>query len=220
MARKTASKKRVVTSRKKPARKAAAVKKTAKKKPAPRKKPAAKSKTRAVKVKKAKAAPPRKAKAKTKTPSRAKSKAAAKAKTTTTARPKKPDGYVPSAEERYMSQRQKTYFRGVLKDMLTSIRVNSEKTIDTLKDDVAAIPDDNDRASKEAEFTLELRERERERRLKAKVDHAIKRLDSGEFGMCEECGEAIGIERLVARPVAVFCFECKQLQERREKTGT
>ena len=208
MARKTASKKRV-TSRKSPARKTAAVKKTAKKKPAPRKKPAAKTKTRAVKKTKPAAR-------KTKTTSRAKSKAAAKA----TTRPKKPDGYVPSAEERYMSQRQKTYFRGVLKDMLTSIRVNSEKTIDTLKDDVAAIPDDNDRASKEAEFTLELRERERERRLKAKVDHAIKRLDSGEFGMCEECGEAIGIERLVARPVAVFCFECKQLQERREKTGT
>ena len=209
MARKTASKKRVVASRKKPARKTAAVKKTAKKKPAARKKPAAKTKTRAVKKTKPAAR-------KTKTTSRAKSKAAAK----TTTRAKKPDGYVPSAEERYMSQRQKTYFRGVLKDMLTSIRVNSEKTIDTLKDDVAAIPDDNDRASKEAEFTLELRERERERRLKAKVDHAIKRLDNGEFGMCEECGEAIGIERLVARPVAVFCFECKQLQERREKTGT
>ena len=209
MARKTASKKRAAAGRKSPARKTAAVKKTAKKTPAAKKKPAAKSKTRAVKKTKPAAR-------KTKTTSRATSKAAAK----TTARPKKPDAYVPSAEERYMSQRQKTYFRGVLKDMLTSIRVNSEKTIDTLKDDVAAIPDDNDRASKEAEFTLELRERERERRLKAKVDHAIKRLENGEFGMCEECGEAIGIERLVARPVAVFCFECKQLQERREKTGT
>ena len=209
MARKTASKKRAPAGRKSPARKTAAVKKTAKKKSAAGKKPAAKTKTRAVKKTKPAAR-------KTKTTSRAKSKAAAK----TTARAKKPDGYVPSAEERYMSQRQKTYFRGVLKDMLTSIRVNSEKTIDTLKDDVAAIPDDNDRASKEAEFTLELRERERERRLKAKVDHAIKRLENGEFGLCEECGEAIGIERLVARPVAVFCFECKQLQERREKTGT
>lgn len=103
--------------------------------------------------------------------------------------------------------------------MLASIRINSEKTIDSLKDDVAAIPDDNDRASKEAEFTLELRERERERRLKQKIDHAMRRIDKGEFGLCEECGEPIGIERLVARPVAVYCFECKQLQERREKTG-
>ncbi len=118
-----------------------------------------------------------------------------------------------------MSQRQKRYFREVLKGILKSIRVNSEKTIDTLKDDVAALPDDNDRASKEAEFTLELRERERERRLKQKVEHAIKRIEDGEFGLCEECGEKIGIERLVARPVAVYCFECKQLQEHREKTG-
>ena len=118
-----------------------------------------------------------------------------------------------------MSSRQRRYFREVLKEMLTSIRVNSEKTIDSLKDDVAAIPDDNDRASKEAEFTLELRERERERRLKQKIDHAIRLLDKGEFGLCEECGEHIGIARLVARPVAIYCFECKQLQERREKTG-
>ena len=126
--------------------------------------------------------------------------------------------YVPNVNERYMSKKQYKYFQDIFNKMLADISASSEKTIVSLKDEISVISDDSDRASKESEFNLELRERERESRLEVKIDYALKRINEKTFGYCEECGSKIGIERLLARPVAVLCFECKNLQETQEKS--
>ncbi|MGU9951776.1 MAG: RNA polymerase-binding protein DksA [Gammaproteobacteria bacterium WSBS_2016_MAG_OTU1] len=125
--------------------------------------------------------------------------------------------YLPNSKEKYMSARQEKYFIEVLRQMLTQISITTEKTIDALRVGDAALPDENDRASKEADFVLELRERERESHLVQKIRHALQRLDTKEFGYCEECGDKIGLQRLLARPVATLCFDCKNLQEYKEK---
>ncbi|MGI9307203.1 MAG: RNA polymerase-binding protein DksA [Gammaproteobacteria bacterium] len=125
--------------------------------------------------------------------------------------------YTPSAKEKYMSPRQEQYFIEQLHNMLVQIGLTSDKTIDALRVSEAATPDENDRASKEADFALELRERERESHLVQKIRHALQRLENKEFGYCEECGDKIGLPRLLARPVATLCFECKSLQEYQEK---
>ena len=126
--------------------------------------------------------------------------------------------YKPNPKEKYMSAKQIKYFSEHLRQMLVHIGHTAEKTIDTLRVSDDPTPDENDRASKEADFALELRERERESYLVQKIRHALRRLDNGEFGYCEECGEKIGLDRLLARPVATLCFECKNLQEYQEKT--
>ena len=88
---------------------------------------------------------------------------------------KTPQNYIPHTGEKYMSLRQQKYFHEVFRKMLFSISASSEKTIDSLKDEISVIPDENDRASKEAEFTLELRERERESRLEQKINYVLKK---------------------------------------------
>jgi DnaK suppressor protein len=79
------------------------------------------------------------------------------------------------------------------------------------------LPDLNDRASQEAELNLEIRMRERERKLIVKMRETIERIDAGEYGICEECGEAIGVKRLLARPVTTLCIECKTREEKLQK---
>lgn len=128
--------------------------------------------------------------------------------------------YVPSENEKYMSKKQLGYFKNLFEGMRAKILRNNDRLVDAIKDDAQALPDENDRASKESEFTVELRERERERRLLAKVDSALKRVQSKNFGFCSECGDAIGLRRLLARPVATLCIECKNLQEAYEKSGS
>ena len=125
--------------------------------------------------------------------------------------------YIPNGKEKYMSPRQERYFVEHLREMLEQIGMTTDRTIDSLRVADAATPDENDRASKEADFALELRERERESYLVQKIRHALQRLDNKEFGYCEECGDKIGLQRLLARPVATLCFECKSLQEYQEK---
>jgi DnaK suppressor protein len=80
-------------------------------------------------------------------------------------------------------------------------------------------PDPTDRASLESDRALILRMRDRERKLLTKIDEAVKRLDSGSYGRCEECGDEIGLERLKARPVTTLCIACKSDQEARERPG-
>jgi DnaK suppressor protein len=80
-------------------------------------------------------------------------------------------------------------------------------------------PDPTDRASLESDRALILRMRDRERKLLAKIDEAVKRLDTGSYGRCEECGDEIGLERLKARPVTTLCIACKSDQEARERPG-
>ena len=87
-----------------------------------------------------------------------------------------------------------------------------------MTDQSGNIPDPNDRASAESGRNFELRIRQREQRLLSKIDDALQRIDDGDFGECESCGEIIGLKRLKARPVTALCIECKTAQESKEKS--
>src|SRR3546814_13802586 len=90
---------------------------------------------------------------------------------------------------------------------------------DLLQDGPIREPDLNDRASSETDWGIELRTRDRQRKLIAKIDAALRRIDEGEYGWCEVTGEPIGINRLIARPLATMTVEAQQAHERREKNG-
>lgn len=125
--------------------------------------------------------------------------------------------YTPNNKEKYMSDRQVFYFTNNFYKTLAAIDHTTNRTMDALRGSDQPTPDENDRASKEASFSLELRERERESFLVNKIRHALQRIKSKDFGYCEECSDKIGLPRLLARPVATLCFECKNLQEYKEK---
>ena len=88
-----------------------------------------------------------------------------------------------------------------------------------MTDEKTNVPDPTDRASLESDRNFELRIRDRERKLINKIREALQRIDDGEFGECEECGDDISEARLKARPVTTLCIECKTEQERKEKIG-
>ena len=113
----------------------------------------------------------------------------------------------------YMSPRQLEFFHLRLEHEKNLLLNNAQQTTTNLQDNEST-PDPSDRASVEEEHTLELRVRDRERKLLKKVDEAIARIDSNDYGWCEETGEPIGIGRLLARPTATLSLEA---QERREK---
>ena len=104
-----------------------------------------------------------------------------------------------------------------LESMKVEINADVERTLSTLTTQSGNIPDPNDRASMESDLSFELRIRERERRLSDKVNEALARINDGNFGVCADCGQDIGIERLKARPVTELCIECKTTQEKQEK---
>lgn len=125
--------------------------------------------------------------------------------------------YVPSESEDYMSGPQLNYFRVLLLEWKKSIFSASENTLQSLQDGPIREPDLNDRASSEADWSIELRTRDRQRKLIAKIDSALRRIEEGEYGWCEVSGEPIGINRLIARPIATMTVEAQQAHERREK---
>jgi DnaK suppressor protein len=88
-----------------------------------------------------------------------------------------------------------------------------------MTDEKTNFPDPTDRASLESDRNFELRIRDRERKLISKIREALDRIEAGEFGECEDCGDQIGVARLKARPVTTLCIECKTEQERQEKIG-
>ncbi len=131
-----------------------------------------------------------------------------------------PFGFQPyQAEEGedYMSEKQETHFRAILMAWKTELMEEVDRTVHHMQDEAANFPDPNDRASQESEFSLELRARDRERKLIKKIDEALGRIDTGEYGFCESCGVEIGVRRLEARPTATLCIDCKTLDEIREK---
>jgi DnaK suppressor protein len=127
--------------------------------------------------------------------------------------------YTPSENEEYMSARQLNYFRVLLLEWKKSILTASEFTLQSLQDGPIREPDLNDRASSETDWGIELRTRDRQRKLIAKIDAALRRIDEGEYGWCEVSGEPIGINRLIARPIATMTVEAQQAHERREKVS-
>ena len=109
------------------------------------------------------------------------------------------------------------WFRVQLEEKLNAILNEAGKTLSEMTDQNTNVPDPNDRASIESDRSFELRIRERERKLLSKIEEALERVEDGSFGVCEACGEEIGIKRLEARPVTTLCIDCKTLQETEEK---
>jgi DnaK suppressor protein len=128
-----------------------------------------------------------------------------------------PSDYAPSEDEDYMSDAQMNYFRVLLLEWKKSILEASVGTMQNLQDGPIREPDLNDRASSETDWGIELRTRDRQRKLITKIDSALRRIDEGEYGWCEVTGEPIGINRLIARPIATMTVEAQQAHERREK---
>jgi len=108
------------------------------------------------------------------------------------------------------------FFRNLLNQRLQELRSEAGKTVEDMDED-ENFPDPTDRASMESNRNSMLRIRDRERKLIFKIQEALRRLDDGEYGVCEECGKNISIERLKARPVTTLCIECKSSQEMEER---
>ncbi|MDO8329339.1 MAG: RNA polymerase-binding protein DksA [Fluviicoccus sp.] len=125
--------------------------------------------------------------------------------------------YQPKAGEEYMSPEQIAHFRGILLAWKNDLMEEVDRTVHHMQDESANLPDPNDRATQEEEFSLELRARDRERKLIRKIDEALKDIDGGDYGYCQACGIEIGIRRLEARPTATQCIDCKTLAEIKEK---
>ena len=128
-----------------------------------------------------------------------------------------PDDYRPAEDEPFMNERQLEYFRRKLLTWKEDLMGDSRSTISDLQNSTRNIPDIADRASEETDRALELRTRDRQRKLVAKIDAALRRIDEGEYGYCEETGDPISLKRLDARPIATMSLEAQERHERREK---
>ena len=125
--------------------------------------------------------------------------------------------YRPTENEPFMNPRQREYFRRKLENWKDDILRESRETLENLQEESQNHPDMADRASSESDRALELRTRDRQRKLISKIDAALKRLEDGTYGYCEETGDPIGIARLDARPIATLSLEAQEMHERREK---
>ncbi len=125
--------------------------------------------------------------------------------------------YQPTESEKYMNDKQLEYFRHKLVTWRDELLAESQETINNLKEENWREPDLSDRASLETEAGVELRTRNRYLKLIGKIDSALKRIEDGTYGYCEETGEPIGIKRLEARPIATLTIEAQERHERMEK---
>ena len=128
-----------------------------------------------------------------------------------------PEDYHPAEDEPFMNDRQTEYFRRKLIDWRSELLAGTRDTIEGLQDNTRSIPDAADRASEETDRAIELRTRDRQRKLVIKIDAALRRIDEGEYGYCQETGEPISLKRLDARPIATLSLEAQEKHERREK---
>ena len=125
--------------------------------------------------------------------------------------------YRPSDGEPFMNDRQREYFRRKLEGWRSEILREARVTRGSLATENVGYADVADRASTETDRSIELRTRDRQRKLIGKIDAALRRLDKGDYGYCEETGEPIGVRRLDARPIATLSIEAQELHERRER---
>ena len=135
----------------------------------------------------------------------------------TTVRIELPNGYKPTGKEEYMSPRQLEYFRRKLSKWREELVEESRQTIESLRDEVRDVGDEAERATRETENSLELRTRDRYRKLISKIDKALKRIEEGRYGYCEETDEEIGLDRLEARPIATLSLDAQERWEHRQK---
>lgn len=125
--------------------------------------------------------------------------------------------YRPTEDEAFMNERQLGYFKQKLLDWKDDILRESGETLKHLQTETENHPDVADRASSETDRSLELRTRDRQRKLISKIDEALRRIEDGSYGYCEETGEPIGVARLDARPIATLSLEAQERHERRER---
>ncbi|WCR12119.1 RNA polymerase-binding protein DksA [Paracoccus stylophorae] len=128
-----------------------------------------------------------------------------------------PQDYRPAESEPFMNERQLEYFRRKLEVWKQELLDQSAETLEGLQDSARAVPDLADRASEETDRALELRTRDRQRKLVSKIDAALRRIETGEYGYCERTGEPISLRRLDARPIATMTLEAQEKHERRER---
>ena len=128
-----------------------------------------------------------------------------------------PKGYQPSPKEKFMNKKQTAYFRSKLLDWKDEILRESRETLDHLQEGGIQEPDIADRASTETDWSLELRTRDRQRKLVSKIESAIRRIETGDYGYCEVTGEPISLKRLEARPIATMTLEAQDAHERMER---
>lgn len=127
------------------------------------------------------------------------------------------DDYRPSEDEPFMNEKQRAYFRKKLLSWKEDILAEARETLVTLQDEANNHPDLTDRASSETDRSIELRARDRQRKLISKIDSAMRRIDEGTYGYCEETSDPITLKRLDARPIATLSLEAQERHERREK---
>ena len=125
--------------------------------------------------------------------------------------------YRPSEDEEFMNERQLEYFKKKLLKWKDDILRESRETVSHLQSETENHPDIADRASSETDRALELRTRDRQRKLISKIEDALRRIEDGSYGFCEETGEPIGVARLDARPIATMSLEAQERHERRER---
>jgi len=125
--------------------------------------------------------------------------------------------YRPAEDEPFMNDRQLEYFKQKLVAWKTSILEESKTTIADMQSDTRNIPDIADRASEETDRALELRTRDRQRKVVSKIDSALRRIEDGSYGDCEDTGEPISLKRLDARPIATLSLAAQERHERKEK---
>ncbi|MGG4605186.1 RNA polymerase-binding protein DksA [Paenalcaligenes sp. Me131] len=119
-------------------------------------------------------------------------------------------------DNNYMNDAQLAFFKNRLRELEQEILANAGATTENLRE-TQFVPDPADRATIEEEHALELRTRDRERKLLKKVQQSIALIDAGEYGWCEETGEPIGLQRLLARPTATLSLEAQERREKRQK---
>ncbi len=128
-----------------------------------------------------------------------------------------PAELVAMPDSEYMNEVQLAYFRHKLVLLKQNIFSNAVDTTEHLREDTLVVPDPADRATIEEEHALELRTRDRERKLLKKIEQSIMRIESGDYGFCDETGESIGVGRLLARPTATLSLEAQQRRELKQK---
>jgi DnaK suppressor protein len=128
-----------------------------------------------------------------------------------------PADYKPLKTEEYMCDKHLAFFRLKLLAWKKELQQESAETVEHLKQETLDEPDPSDRATAETDMGLELRNRDRLRKLITQIDSAIQRIDNNSYGYCEETGDEIGLERLIARPIARMCIEAQEAHEKFEK---
>ncbi|HET7269242.1 MAG TPA: RNA polymerase-binding protein DksA [Oleiagrimonas sp.] len=128
-----------------------------------------------------------------------------------------PKGYFPSDKDEYMGPRHLAYFRQKLRDWRDQLVEESRQTMDHLRGEVRDVGDEAERATRETENSLELRTRDRYRKLISKIDKALRRIEDGSYGYCDETDEEIGVKRMDARPTATLTLDAQERREHLEK---